>query len=58
MTSVLDRKRRLRAHASQIPPDSFFLDRSDEEFARAFGTEWVSRGAPTRTGAYATDLLG
>ena len=50
VTSVLDRKRAaLRAHASQISPDSFFLDRSDEEFARAFGTEWYRRhGAATR----------
>ena len=28
------------AHASQIPPDSFFLQMPEESFARAFGTEW------------------
>ncbi|MEC9395863.1 MAG: PIG-L family deacetylase [Actinomycetota bacterium] len=39
--SVLDRKRAaMRAHASQIPEDSFFLAMPDEAFALAFGREW------------------
>ena len=39
--AVLDRKRAaMRAHASQIPDDSFFLAMPDEAFALAFGREW------------------
>ncbi len=39
--SVLDRKRSaIRAHASQIPEDSFFLAMPDDAFAAAFGREW------------------
>jgi LmbE family N-acetylglucosaminyl deacetylase len=30
----------MRAHASQIPEDSWFLAMDDETFARAFGSEW------------------
>lgn len=30
-------------HASQIAPDSFFLAQTEEQFARAFGTEWFIR---------------
>ena len=38
---VLDRKREaMKAHASQIAPDSFFLAMPSEVFALAFGTEW------------------
>jgi LmbE family N-acetylglucosaminyl deacetylase len=38
----------MRAHASQIPPESFFLAMPDDVFARAFGTEWfIRRGAPS-----------
>ncbi len=41
VTSVLVRKRAaMRAHASQIADDSFFLAMPDEAFAMAFGTEW------------------
>jgi LmbE family N-acetylglucosaminyl deacetylase len=37
----LDRKRAsMRAHASQISEQSFFLSMADEMFERAFGTEW------------------
>jgi LmbE family N-acetylglucosaminyl deacetylase len=46
----------MRAHASQIPEDSWFLSMDDETFARAFGSEWfieVGRarapGQPFRT---------
>ena len=28
------------AHASQIAPDSFFLQMPEEVFVAAFGTEW------------------
>lgn len=50
-----DRKRAaFRAHASQIPSDSFMVSMPDEFFERAFGTEWFTlRGArvsdPPRT---------
>ena len=40
----IDRKRAaMRAHASQIRDDSFFLSMPDEVFAAAFGTEWFHR---------------
>lgn len=40
------------AHASQIPPDSFFLTMPEEVFAAAFGTEWyIDRGRPRAAGA-------
>jgi LmbE family N-acetylglucosaminyl deacetylase len=39
----------MAAHASQIPPDSFFLSVPPELFAESFGTEWfILRGAPPR----------
>ncbi|MBK9178969.1 MAG: PIG-L family deacetylase [Acidimicrobiales bacterium] len=42
--AYLDVKRAsMRAHASQISEDSFFLQMPDEVFARAFGTEWYRR---------------
>ncbi len=33
----------MAAHASQIPPDSFFLSLPDDAFVEAFGTEWFIR---------------
>jgi hypothetical protein len=37
----------MAAHASQIPPDSFFLSVPADLFAESFGTEWfILRGAP------------
>jgi LmbE family N-acetylglucosaminyl deacetylase len=37
----------MAAHASQIPPDSFFLSLPDDAFAEAFGIEWfIRRDAP------------
>lgn len=37
----------MAAHASQIPPDSFFLQMPGEAFREAFGWEWfIRRGAP------------
>jgi LmbE family N-acetylglucosaminyl deacetylase len=46
-----DRKRAaMRAHASQIPEDSFFLALPDEAFREAFGWEWfIRRGAENGT---------
>ena len=41
------KKRAMRAHASQITDESFFMQMSDEAFAEGFGTEWfILRGAP------------
>ena len=41
----------MRAHASQIDEESFFLSMPDEAFAAAFGTEWfIHRGAPSGGG--------
>jgi LmbE family N-acetylglucosaminyl deacetylase len=40
----VDRKRAaMAAHASQIPPDSFFLSLPEDAFRRAFGVEWFIR---------------
>jgi len=37
----------LAAHASQVPPESWFLQAPPEEFERMFGTEvYILRGAP------------
>jgi LmbE family N-acetylglucosaminyl deacetylase len=37
----------LTAHASQVPPDSWFLQAPPDEFAQMFGTEsFILRGAP------------
>jgi LmbE family N-acetylglucosaminyl deacetylase len=61
VSAHLDRKlEAMRAHASQIGPDSFFLNLPPEAFAAAFGTEWfIAHGAPPRAdGAeFATDLF-
>ncbi len=38
----------MAAHASQIPPDSWFLQLGDEEFAAAFGAEWFIRTGSVR----------
>lgn len=44
VTSWLPAKRAaMRAHASQIAEDSFFLAMPEEAFAMAFGTEWFIR---------------
>jgi LmbE family N-acetylglucosaminyl deacetylase len=41
VADLVDVKRRsMRAHASQITDDSFFLSMPDEAFRAAFGTEW------------------
>ena len=56
--AALDRKRAaMRAHASQIPADSFMVALPDEAFELAFGTEWfIRRGLPAGN-APATDLF-
>ncbi len=46
----------MRAHASQISEDSFFLAIPDEQFAFAFGTEWFIREGQG-PGITETDLL-
>lgn len=44
------KRRAMAAHASQIPPDSFFMKLPDDQFAMAFGTEWfIRQGAPDGT---------
>jgi LmbE family N-acetylglucosaminyl deacetylase len=44
VTEFLDHKRRaMRAHASQISEQSFFLQMPPEVFAYGFGTEWFIR---------------
>ena len=44
----VDRKRlALSLHASQVPPDSWWMTTPEEEFATMFGTEcFILRGAP------------
>lgn len=57
VTPYLDAKRAaMRAHASQIGEQSFFLAMPDEAFAYAFGTEWFihAAGGP---GITETDLM-
>ena len=50
------KKAAMRAHASQITEESFFLRMPDEVFAEGFGTEWfILRGAPA--GLHETDLF-
>jgi len=66
VSDVLDIKRAaLKAHASQIDPESFFLSMEDDSFKEAFGTEWYvaaylrdakSKAAP-RGGQFYDDLL-
>jgi LmbE family N-acetylglucosaminyl deacetylase len=52
------KKAAMRVHASQIPPDSFFLAMPDDVFAWSFGTEWfIRRGVPTPVEALETSLF-
>jgi LmbE family N-acetylglucosaminyl deacetylase len=50
VSAFVERKRdAMRAHASQIAPDTFFLAMPDEVFMMAFGQEWfVDPAAPAR----------
>ncbi|GLZ40419.1 PIG-L family deacetylase [Actinokineospora sp. NBRC 105648] len=57
VTKYLDTKRAaMRAHASQIAEDSFFLAIPDEGFAMAFGTEYFIR-AGQGAGITETDIM-
>ena len=57
VTPYLKYKRRaMRAHASQISEQSFFLAMPDEAFAYGFGTEWFIRDGQG-PGITETDLL-
>lgn len=50
------KRRAMRAHASQISEQSFFLAMPDDQFAVAFGTEWFIRDGQG-PGITETDLL-
>ncbi len=53
---VETKKAAMRAHASQITEESFFLKMPDDVFAEAFGVEWfILRGAPS--GVHEYDLF-
>lgn len=57
VSAYLDRKRAaMRAHASQISEQSFFLAMPEEAFRLAFGTEWFIRDGQG-PGITETDLL-
>ncbi|MBV9845155.1 MAG: PIG-L family deacetylase, partial [Kutzneria sp.] len=57
VSAYTDHKRRaMRAHASQISEQSFFLAMPDEAFRYAFGTEWFIR-AGQGPGITETDLF-
>lgn len=45
---LLEKRASMKAHASQIGDDSFFLKMPDEAFIAAFGTEWFLRPGHTR----------
>ncbi len=59
VSALVDVKRAsMRAHASQISDQSFFLSLPDDAFRRAFGTEWfIHRGVPTPVAVPETSLL-
>lgn len=57
VSAYVEHKRRaMRAHASQIAEDSFFLKLPAESFRHAFGTEWFIRDGEG-PGITETDLL-
>ena len=60
VSAHVDRKRAsMRAHASQISEQSFFLAMPDEAFARAFGIEWfIRRGVPVPVEDYEDSIFG
>ena len=58
VAATLDRKRAaFRAHASQIPSDSFMVSLPDLAFEMAFGTEWFIRRGHAAADPVATDLF-
>ncbi|MFO4632933.1 MAG: PIG-L family deacetylase [Actinomycetota bacterium] len=53
-----DRKRNaMKAHASQITEESFFLSMPDAIFSKAFGTEWYIAAGSIRSGDFLTDII-
>ena len=60
VTTHVDRKRAsMRAHASQIGEQSFFLGMPDEAFVRSFGIEWfIRRGVPVPVDGYEDTVFG
>ena len=59
VTPYLKYKRRaMRAHASQISEQSFFLAMPDEAFAYGFGTEWFIRDGQGQEERLLADLAG
>lgn len=63
VAGMIDRKRQaMKAHASQIDEDSWFLRLPPDVFSLAFGTEWYRRTLPgfdgTLPGDRETGLLG
>ncbi|CAB4815599.1 unannotated protein [freshwater metagenome] len=60
VNDYIDRKREaMLAHASQIAPDSFFLQMSQEYFMQAFGSEWfIEIGRERNGGAFLDDIFG
>jgi LmbE family N-acetylglucosaminyl deacetylase len=59
VTAHVDRKRAsMRAHASQISEQSFFLSMPDEAFASSFGIEWfIRRGVPVPVEGYENSIF-
>jgi LmbE family N-acetylglucosaminyl deacetylase len=60
---IAAKREAMRAHSSQIAPDSFFLALPDEAFAMAFGTEWfvhvgADPGPPWETDLFADQRAG
>jgi LmbE family N-acetylglucosaminyl deacetylase len=60
VTAHVGRKRAsMRAHASQISEQSFFLAMPDEAFTRSFGYEWYIRhGVPVPVEGYEDSIFG
>ena len=56
-TMLLASRAALRAHASQIPSDSFMVSLPVEAFELAFGTEWFIRRGARAEGPPETDLF-
>ena len=52
-----EKRAAMRAHASQIPAESFLMSLPHEAFERAFGTEWFIRRDPPANGRQGTDLF-
>jgi len=57
-TWVETKRASMRAHASQISEQSFFLAMPEEAFVAAFGTEWyIHRGVPTPVAEWETTIV-